>query len=98
DSRYSQPSRFQGPPRVAARRQEETMKLVDRYQAYAADFERTYADDDWSRLEQYFTEDATYSTPANGMSVSGRDTVLAVLRGSVTGFDRRCDSRTLATT
>jgi hypothetical protein len=48
------------------------MNLVDRYQAYAADFERTFVDDDWSRLEQYFTEDATYSTPANGMLVSGR--------------------------
>ena len=74
------------------------MNMVERYKAYATDFERTYADDDWSRLEQYFTDDATYSTPANGVRVSGRETVLAVLRGSVSGFDRRCDSRVLTTT
>jgi len=74
------------------------MNLVDRYQAYAADFERTFVDDNWSRLEKYFTDDAKYSTPANGLLVSGRRTVLAVLRAAVAGFDRRCDSRTLVTT
>jgi hypothetical protein len=71
---------------------------TQRYVAYAADFERTFIDDDWSRLEQYFTEDAVYSTPANSMKVSGREKVLAVLRTAVSGFDRRCDSRILATT
>ncbi len=74
------------------------MNLVELYQAYAADFERTFIDDDWSRLERYFTEDATYSTPANGLRVSGRETVLAVLRAAVSGFDRRCDTRQLLTT
>ena len=74
------------------------MTLVERFEAYAADFERTFADDDWSRLEQYFTEDAVYSTPANGVRVPGRASVLAVLRAAVSGFDRRCDSRSLATT
>ena len=74
------------------------MSLVERYRAYAADFERTFADDDWSRLEQYFTEDATYSTPANGLRVSGREAVLAVLRTAVSKFDRRCDTRSLHTT
>src|SRR5262249_60176454 len=74
------------------------MSLVERYRAYAADFERTFADDDWSRLGRYFTEDATYSTPANGLRVSGRESVLAVLRTAVSGFDRRCDSRKLLTT
>jgi hypothetical protein len=74
------------------------MNLVERYRAYAADFERTFVDDDWARLEQYFTDDATYSTPANGLRASGRDAVLAVLRAAVSGFDRRCDTRTLHTT
>ena len=27
---------------------------------YAAAFEQTYIDDDWSRLTQYFSEDASY--------------------------------------
>jgi hypothetical protein len=74
------------------------MTLVERYQAYAADFERTFVDDDWSRLEQYFTEDVVYSTPANGLRASSRASVLAVLRAAVSGFDRRCDTRTLVTT
>jgi hypothetical protein len=74
------------------------MTLVARFEAYAADFERTYADDDWSRLEQYFTEDATYSTPANGARVPGRQNLLTVLRAAVSGFDRCCDSRRLVTT
>ena len=74
------------------------MTLVERFEAYAADFERTFTDDDWARLEQYFTADAVYSTPANGLQVSGRENVLAVLRAAVSGFDRRCDTRSLATT
>jgi ketosteroid isomerase-like protein len=72
--------------------------LVERFEAYAADFEQTFADGDWTRLEPHFTEDAAYSTPANGMRVDGRDLVLAVLRTSVTTFDRRCAERTLVTT
>ena len=74
------------------------MTLVERFQAYADAFERTFADDDWSRLEQYFTEDAAYSTTANAMRVEGRATVLAVLQASVSSFDRRCRTRTLVTT
>jgi len=74
------------------------MTLVKRFEAYAADFERTFVDDDWARLEQYFTEDAVYSTPANGLRVSGREKVLATLRAAVSGFDRQCDTRCLAST
>jgi hypothetical protein len=74
------------------------LTLVDRYTAYAADFELTFVDDDWSRLEQYFTEDAVYSTPANGLRTCGRAAALAVLRAAVSGFDRRCDTRRLVTT
>ena len=36
------------------------MSIKDRYQAYADAFEESYVDDDWSRMEQYFTEDAVY--------------------------------------
>jgi hypothetical protein len=74
------------------------MTLVDRFKEYAKDFELTFADDDWTRLERYFTEDAVYSTPANGMRVSGRASALATLRAAISGFDRRCDTRRLATT
>lgn len=67
------------------------MSIADRFQAYADAFEESYVDDDWSRLEQYFTEDAVYEgEPA----ARGRDAVLAKLKGAVDGFDRRMDSRT----
>jgi hypothetical protein len=74
------------------------VRLVERFEAYAADFERTFVDDDWARLEQYFTEDAVYLTPANGLRVSGRENLLATLRAAVSGFDRQCDTRCLAST
>jgi hypothetical protein len=74
------------------------MTLVARFEAYAADFERTFRDDDWSRLEQYFTTDAVYSTPTNGLRAEGRPAVLATLRAAISGFDRRCESRVLETT
>ena len=36
------------------------MSISDRYRAYAEAFEESYDDNDFSRLEQYFTEDAAY--------------------------------------
>lgn len=33
---------------------------TDRFIAYALDFEQTYDDDDWSRLEHHFAPDAVY--------------------------------------
>ena len=74
------------------------MTLVDRFEEYARDFERTFTDDNWTRLERHFTEDAVYSTPANALRVAGREKVLATLRAAVSGFDRRCDTRSLAST
>jgi len=74
------------------------MTLVDRFEAYAADFELTFVDDQWQRLGRHFAENAVYSTPANGVRVPGRANVLATLRAAVSGFDRRCDTRNLRTT
>ncbi len=67
------------------------MSIPERYQAYAEAFEESYEDDDWSRLEQYFTEDAVYEGDPDAR---GRDAVLAKLKGGVDAFDRRMDSRT----
>lgn len=67
------------------------MSIADRYQAYADAFEESYVDDDWSRIEQYFTQDAVYEGDPDAV---GRDAVLAKLKGGVDGFDRRMDSRT----
>ncbi len=67
------------------------MSIQDRYQAYADAFEESFVDDDWSRIEQYFTEDAVYEGDPDA---EGRDAVLAKLKGGVDAFDRRMDSRT----
>ena len=65
--------------------------------AYAADFEKTYDDDDWSRLEQYFADDATYEVIGGPMAchIAGREAIFAGIRKSLDGFDRRSDSREL---
>ncbi len=73
------------------------MSNLEQFQAYAAAFEETYADDDWQRLEKYFTADAVYA-PGDGTEVVGRDQVLAQLRDGVNGLDRRFDSRALGAT
>ena len=67
------------------------MSIEQRYLAYAAAFEESYEDNDWSRIAQYFTEDAIYeATPEDAR---GREAVLAKLKGGVDAFDRRMDSR-----
>lgn len=68
------------------------MNLVDRYLEYADAFEESFADDDWLRLEEYFTPDATYD---GDPTARGREAVLAKLKAGVDNFDRRMDSREL---
>ena len=36
------------------------MDILQQFLAYAGDFEKTLADDDWSRLHKYFCDDAVY--------------------------------------
>jgi hypothetical protein len=67
------------------------MSILERFRAYADAFEVSYEDDDWSRVEPYFTEDAVYEGDPDAV---GREAVLAKLKGGVDGFDRRMDSRT----
>ena len=80
------------------------MQLLERFQQYAADFEKTYLDDDWSRLDQYFLEDATYDTvgvsaeSGFGGLAEGRAAIYAKIRASLDRFDRRFDSRKLEIT
>jgi hypothetical protein len=70
---------------------------LDRFQAYADAFEESYADDNWQRLEEYFSTDAVYA-PGDGTEAVGRDQVIAQLRDGVDGLDRRFDSRSLTAT
>ncbi len=79
-------------------RRNPNMELVERFQKYAEDFEKTYVDDDWSRIAPYFAEDAVYvvrDMPIFLTDAKGRDAVLAALKDSINGFDRRCASRSI---
>lgn len=62
---------------------------------YAADFEQTYRDDDWSRLERFFAEDATYEVQGGPMActIEGRDAIFRGIKKSLDGLDRRSDTR-----
>jgi len=72
------------------------MSRIDRYQEYVEAFEETFEDDDWTRLEAYFAEDAAYDTGQGPDSVvGGREAVLGYLKTSLDTFDRLLDSREL---
>ena len=47
------------------------MELVERFQKYAEDFEKTYVDDDWSRIAPYFTEDCFPSAELGQLNALG---------------------------
>ena len=66
--------------------------LTARFLAYVAAFEKSYLDDDWTRLEEFFTPEAIYVVSGGaplGGRWEGRTAVLDQLRDSVNGLDRR---------
>lgn len=72
------------------------MEPAKRFLEYATAFEQSYTDDDWTRLEPFFTEDASYVTagePPLGGRYDGRKSLLDGLRESVNDLDRRFDAR-----
>ncbi len=72
------------------------MEHARRFLEYATDFEKTYEDDDWSRLEVYFTEDAVYAVTGEaplGGEWAGREAVLEHLNEIVNELDRRFEMR-----
>jgi hypothetical protein len=73
------------------------MDLLLAFAAYAADFEQTFTDDDWGRLERHFHEDAEYRVENGPLAcvLRGRSAIFAGMRRSLEGFDRRCDAREL---
>lgn len=70
-----------------------------RFEAYAAAFEETFADDNWQRLAPFFHEDATYVVDgvAKPCSLRGRDAILRGMRRSLDGFDRKMTARAIIT-
>jgi hypothetical protein len=74
------------------------MDILSHFLAYAADFEKTYADDDWRRLAQYFHDDAVYEV--SGMNIDcrlkGPAAIFKGIKKSLDGFDRRFEAREIA--
>ena len=72
------------------------MSIIDLFESFAADFELAVVDDEWSRLEKYFAEDATYLNVGSGEpKCIGREAILAYLKADVESVDQRFDSRML---
>ena len=61
------------------------------FMKYAADFEKTLADDDWTRLRQYFAADAVYEVKSDGFpcKLTGPDAIFKGIKKSLDGFDRK---------
>ena len=76
------------------------MDNLQAFMAYAGDFEKTLADDDWSRLGQYFTDDAVYVVEGGGFGcrLEGPTGIFAGMKKSLDGMDRKFDSRDLELT
>lgn len=76
------------------------MNIIERFAAYAADFEKTLADDDWARLAQYFSEDAIYRVESDlfGCELTGPAELFAGMKKSLDGFDRNFPERDIAMT
>jgi len=76
------------------------MDNLTHFLAYAGDFEKTYNDDDWSRIGQYFNADAVYEVKGLGLDcrLQGPAAICKGIKKSLDGMDRRFASRTLAVT
>ena len=69
--------------------------LTERYAAYAAAFEIAIVDDDWTRIEPFFTKDVEirFHTPPFRGGCKGLDGIADYFREMLDGFDRRFDER-----
>lgn len=90
-----------GAPRFRQRGATATSADMDNptcFMQYAAAFEVTFKDDDWSRLRPYFTDDAVYEIQSETFpaTLRGPDAIFKGMKKSLDGFDRRFDTRTIA--
>jgi len=72
------------------------MTLIDRFEAFASDFEACAVDGKWERLRKHFVEDATYwNVGGPDPRVEGRSAIVDFLKNDFENNDRRFDSRKL---
>lgn len=76
------------------------MSILQQFMTYAGDFEKTLADDDWTRLRRYFADDAVYEVKSSvfGCRLTGSTVIFAGMKKSLDGFDRRFTKRDLEVT
>ncbi|MBI3784175.1 MAG: nuclear transport factor 2 family protein [Deltaproteobacteria bacterium] len=76
------------------------MEILPQFMKYAADFEKTFVDDDWSRLRLYFAENAVYEVKARsfGCRLQGPDAIFRGIKKSLDGFDRKFSGRDIQVT
>lgn len=76
------------------------MDIMQQFLAYAGDFEKTFKDDDWTRLRQYFADNAVYEVTARtfGCRLSGPSAIFTGIKKSLDGFDRKFEKRDIAVT
>ena len=74
------------------------MEPLQVFGEYAADFEATFADDDWTRISSRFHPDVRYVVTGSpyDCELSGREAVLTGLKKALDGFDRRFDNREIS--
>ena len=72
------------------------MNNIDTFNGFAAAFEEAVEDDNWTRLEKYLADDATYlNVGGPDPKYEGRDAIVVFLKTDVANTDRRFDKRTL---
>jgi hypothetical protein len=74
------------------------MPILESFLRYAADFEQTLVDDDWTRLERHFSDDAVYRVEGEpfGCELEGPRAIFAGMKKSLDGFDRAFSRREIA--
>lgn len=74
------------------------MNPLQRFGEYADAFEKTFEDDDWSRLDAFYAPDIAYVVSGSSFDceLRGREAVVAGIRKALDGMDRRFDDRAIA--
>ena len=74
------------------------MTPIEVFFQYAGEFEKSYEDNNWSRLYGFFHEDATYTIIGEPYDccLTGPEAIFAGMQKSLDGMDRRFDTRDIA--
>ena len=71
------------------------MDILPQFMKYAAAFEKTLVDDDWTRIRPFFANNAVYEVKARsfGCRLEGPEAIFRGMKKSLDGFDRKFSGR-----